>query len=87
MDSCLTSTDTLSVVALAEETVDTTDWEREAGLGGATASKLDEAVEAEVEEQANVRLRGLGARGLSARLAASHFDRVEDEGEELSRVT
>lgn len=83
MDSCLTSTDTLSVVALAEETVDTTDWEREAGLGGATASKLDEAVDAEVEveEQANVRLRGLGARGLSARLAASHFDRVEDEGE------
>lgn len=54
--------------------MDTTDWEREAGLGGATASKLDEAV-VEVEvEQANVRLRGLGARGLSARLAASHFD-------------
>ena len=29
-----TSTDTLSIVALAEETVDTTDWERETGLGG-----------------------------------------------------
>jgi hypothetical protein len=28
-----TSTDTLSVVALAEETVDTTDGERETGLG------------------------------------------------------
>ena len=29
-----TSTDTLSIVALAEETVDTTDWECETGLGG-----------------------------------------------------
>ena len=29
----LTSTDTLGVVALAEETVDTTDWESETGLG------------------------------------------------------
>lgn len=29
----LTSTDTLSVVALAEETVDTTDWECETSLG------------------------------------------------------
>ena len=28
-----TSTDTLGVVALAEETVDTTDWESETGLG------------------------------------------------------
>jgi len=28
-----TSTDTLSVVALPEETVDTTDWEGETGLG------------------------------------------------------
>lgn len=29
----LTSTDTLSVVALAEKTVNTTDWECETGLG------------------------------------------------------
>ena len=28
-----TSTDTLSVVALSEESVDTTDWESETGLG------------------------------------------------------
>ena len=28
-----TSTDTLSIVALAEETVDTTDWESETSLG------------------------------------------------------
>jgi hypothetical protein len=32
----LTGTDTLSVVALAEETVDTTDWECETGLGRTT---------------------------------------------------
>jgi hypothetical protein len=31
-----TGTDTLSVVALAEQTVDTTDGERQTGLGGAT---------------------------------------------------
>jgi hypothetical protein len=31
----LTSTDTLSVVALAEETMDTTDWECETSLGRA----------------------------------------------------
>ena len=29
----LTSTNALSVVALAEKTVDTTDWESETGLG------------------------------------------------------
>ena len=29
----LTSTDTLSVVALPQKTMDTTDWERETGLG------------------------------------------------------
>ena len=50
-------TDTLGVVALAEETVDTTNGERETSLG-----------------RAGLRV-GLGARGLSARLAASHFDR------------
>ena len=36
-DSCevdgSAGTDTLSIVALAEETVDTTDWESETGLG------------------------------------------------------
>lgn len=32
-----TSTDTLSIVALAEETVDTTDWESETSLGGSAA--------------------------------------------------
>jgi len=32
VDRC-TSTNTLSVVALSEETVDTTDWERETSLG------------------------------------------------------
>ena len=35
----LTSTDTLSVVALAEETVDTTDWECETGLGRTPVKK------------------------------------------------
>ena len=34
-----TSTDTLSVVALSEETVDTADWESETSLGGATVAK------------------------------------------------
>ena len=33
-----TSTDTLSVVALAEETVDTTDGECETGLGGSAGN-------------------------------------------------
>jgi len=35
-----TSTDTLSVVALAEETVDTTDWECETSLGRSGLSSL-----------------------------------------------
>lgn len=34
-----TSTDTLSVVALAEETVDTADGERQTGLGGAAGGR------------------------------------------------
>ena len=34
-----TSTDTLSIVALSEETVDTTDWESETSLGGATVTE------------------------------------------------
>jgi citrate lyase alpha subunit len=34
-----TGTDTLSVVALSEETVNTADWESETSLGGATVSK------------------------------------------------
>jgi len=51
-----TSTDTLGVVALAEETVDTTDREGETGLGRTALS------------------RGLGTRGLAARLSTSHFD-------------
>lgn len=38
-----TSTDTLSIVALSEETMDTTDWESETGLGRTTmrASQSD----------------------------------------------
>lgn len=32
-----TSTNTLSVVAFSEKSVDTTDWECETGLGGSTA--------------------------------------------------
>jgi hypothetical protein len=34
-----TGTDTLSVVALSEETVDTADWESKTSLGGATVAK------------------------------------------------
>jgi hypothetical protein len=33
IEGFLTSTNTLSVVALAEKSVDTTDWECETGLG------------------------------------------------------
>jgi hypothetical protein len=50
-----TGTDTLSVVALSQETVDTADRECETRLGGSGLSAL-------------------GARGLAARFAASHFD-------------
>jgi hypothetical protein len=41
-----TGTDTLSIVPLAEETVDTTDWEGETSLGGSAESmsvRIDEA--------------------------------------------
>jgi hypothetical protein len=92
------STDTLGVVALAEETVDTTNGERETGLGGAAERNdvsmrrwifgvqdasfrsrkwLDDDVRDAISmmDVVDSRLRvGLGARGLAARLAASHFD-------------
>ena len=92
-------TDTLGVVALAEETVDTTNGERETSLGRAakrndvsmrrwmfgvqdasfrSRKQLDDDVRDAISlmDEADSRLRvGLGARGLSARLAASHFDR------------
>ena len=35
-----TSTDTLGVVALAEETVDTADWESETSLGGSSEDEV-----------------------------------------------
>lgn len=35
-----TSTDTLGIVALAQETVDTTDGERQTGLGGTTTDRI-----------------------------------------------
>ena len=75
-------TDTLSVVALAEETVDTTNGERETGLGRTTReSQLllraqDTSENASGLAKVDSRLRVLGARGLATRFAAaSHFGR------------
>ena len=77
-----TGTDTLSVVALAEETVDTTNGERETGLGRTTReSQLllraqDTSENASGLAKVDSRLRVLGARGLATRFAAaSHFGR------------
>ena len=93
-----TSTDTLGVVALAEKTVDTTNWEGQTGLGGAAvmesvafgkwsgfnalfwiakARQSKPMVMDKARNGCDSRLSiALGTRGLSARLAASHFDVV-----------
>ncbi|KAG9859207.1 hypothetical protein KCU68_g9, partial [Aureobasidium melanogenum] len=57
-------TDTLGVVALAEETVDTTDGESETGLGRTAEMGTGKARQ----------VRRKGENGLAARLASSHFD-------------
>ena len=82
-----TGTNALSVVALPQKTVDTTDRERETGLGGAAAKcvstksrKKHHNTQRALWQELRLdhsRLRVLGARGLAARLAtASHFDCV-----------
>jgi hypothetical protein len=81
-----TGTDTLSVVALAEQTMDTTDRERKTGLRGPTMRKsaknapgpkdvdVHRARREDHQLGKDSRLRVLGTAGLAAGLAASsHF--------------
>ena len=46
-----TSTDTLSVVSLAEKTVNTTDWECETGLGRAAVEMVSFSLEIQLVEE------------------------------------
>jgi hypothetical protein len=73
-----TGTNTLSVVALAEQTVDTTNGEGQTSLGG-TACGCQYEIEKRVDKQ-NLRLRVLAAASLAAGLSASHFDGWVFEG-------
>lgn len=76
MQGRLTGTNTLSIVALTEETVNTADRECKTGFGGAA-----EVVEALARyptsselRAADSRLRILAAAGLASRFASSHID-------------
>lgn len=70
-----TGTNTLSVVALAEQTVDTTNGEGQTSLGG-TAEDVDVSMKRiyRTRNVNNLRLRVLAAASLAAGLSASHFD-------------
>jgi hypothetical protein len=79
-----TSTDTLSVVALAEQTVNTTNGEGETSLGR-TAGKIDVSMSSPWEKTRiakgiNLRLRVLAAASLAARLSSGHFDGFDLRG-------
>ena len=68
------STNALSVVALPQKTVDTTNRERETSLGRTATSRVS-IKHVKIGDVEHLRLRVLGARGLAARLAAaSHFE-------------
>ena len=92
-----TSTDTLGIVTLSQETVNTTNRECETRLGGSAVTEISIDSDSQYgrqmalqpqppwEQHANVahpsgfsgqdlRLSALGARGLAARFAASHFE-------------
>jgi hypothetical protein len=74
-----TGTDALGIIALAEETMDTTDRESEASLGRATVKALVDNINKAIYRanfwRRNLRLRVLAARRLATGFAAaSHFD-------------
>lgn len=70
-----TGTDTLGVVTLAEQTVDTANGEGQTSLGG-TTSDVDVSMKRiyRTRNVNNLRLRVLAAASLAAGLSASHFD-------------
>lgn len=70
-----TGTDTLGVVTLAEQTVDTANREGQTSLGG-TAEGVDVSMKRRyrMRNVNNLRLRVLAAASLAAGLSASHFD-------------
>jgi hypothetical protein len=72
-------TDALSIVALAQKTMDTTNGESETSFGRATEAKKEEVSDTHnmklgSRERKNIRLRGLAASSLSTGLSASHFE-------------
>ena len=70
-----TGTNTLSIVALAEKTVHTTDREGETSLRRTAKENVSQAVLLmKWPLPVYLRLSALGARGLATRLATSHFD-------------
>lgn len=76
-----TGTDTLSVVALSQKTVDTTNGESETRLGRTAEIESDLVCPSDGSKRVNrvnrlhLRLGVLGARGLATRFAAaSHFE-------------
>lgn len=96
-----TSTDTLGIVALAEQTVNTADGESQTSLGRAAIEReasvelFEELMPGDATRQMtsesrlcgdNSRLRALGAAGLAAGLATSHFDEVFGDGESGMRM-
>lgn len=70
-----TGTDTLGVVALAKQTVDTANGEGQTSLGG-TTEDVDVSMKRICKKRNvnNSRLRVLAAASLAAGLSASHFD-------------
>lgn len=82
-----TGTDTLGVVTLAEQTVDTANREGQTSLGG-TAEGVDVSMKRRyrMRNVNNLRLRVLAAASLAAGLSASHFDGLFGGGRELVLV-
>jgi hypothetical protein len=69
----LTSTNTLSVVALTKQTVDTTNGEGKTRLGRTARNECQQSRNIFLFRLFNLRLRVLAATGLTAGLSSSHF--------------
>jgi hypothetical protein len=75
-----TGTDTLSVVALAEQTVNTTNGEGQTSLRRTAGIDISMSRRRKSAIVNNLRLRVLAAASLAARLSSSHFDGFDLKG-------